>query len=193
MLIYNNRKFQHTDDCLDIIEHNGVRGMKWGVRRRLSDNARRRIRNVTIGAVGVGALAGAGYLAYKKGLFVKKSIPNINKQKIVPLKTPIPSVKSPYPNKPIVPPTIKQPTIKQPTIKQPTIKQPTIKPPTIKPQQYDYEAYRRSIVSKDMKAFHDTYDEYKKAVENLRSTAEKLNAKPVKKKRLRNIAKRMFN
>lgn len=163
---------------MNYLEHSGVRGMKWGVRRRLSDNARRRIRNVAMGAVGVGALAGAGYLAYKKGLFVKKSIPNINTQKIVPLKTPIPSVKSPYPNKPIIPTTIKPPTIK---------------PPTIKPQQYDYEAYRRSIVSKDMKAFHDTYDEYKKAVEKLRSTAEKLNTKPVKKKRLRNIAKRMFN
>lgn len=163
---------------MNYLEHSGVKGMKWGVRRRLSDTAKRRLRNVAIGAVGVGALAGAGYLAYKKGVFGKKAISTINKHNLLPVKNPTPALKAPNP---IVS-----------THTPPKIKPPTIKPPTIKPQQYDYEAYRRSIVSRDMKAFHDTYDEYKRAVEQLRSTAEKLNPKPVKKKRLRNIAKHIF-
>ena len=133
---------------MNYLEHSGVKGMKWGVRRRLSDSAKRRIRNIAIGAVGAGALAGAGYLAYKKGVFEKKAISTINNHNLLPVKNPTPTLKAPIP---IVsthkPPTIKPPTIKTPTIKTPTIKTSTLKPPKLKPQQYDYEAYRRSIVS----------------------------------------------
>ena len=168
---------------MNYLEHSGVKGMKWGVRRRLSDSAKRRIRNIAIGAVGAGALAGAGYLAYKKGVFGKKAISTINNHNLLPVKNPTPALKAPSP---IVS------THKPPTIKPSILKTSKLKPPKLKPQQYDYEAYRRSIVSRDMKAFHDTYDEYKRAVEQLRSTAEKLNPKPVKKKRLRNIAKHIF-
>ena len=38
MLIYENGELQHTDTCLDIIEHSGVKGMKWGQRRSISRN-----------------------------------------------------------------------------------------------------------------------------------------------------------
>lgn len=46
MLIYNNGELQHTDTCLDVIEHHGIKGMKWGRRklRQLVDNHKENIR-----------------------------------------------------------------------------------------------------------------------------------------------------
>lgn len=46
MLIYNNGELKHTDTCLDIIEHHGIKGMKWGRRklRQLVDNHKENIR-----------------------------------------------------------------------------------------------------------------------------------------------------
>lgn len=33
LVISNEGELQHTDTCMDIIEHSGVKGMKWGQRR----------------------------------------------------------------------------------------------------------------------------------------------------------------
>lgn len=38
MLIYENGELQHTNTCIDIIEHSGVKGMKWGQRRAMNKN-----------------------------------------------------------------------------------------------------------------------------------------------------------
>ena len=33
LIISNEGELQHTDTCMDIIEHSGVKGMKWGRRK----------------------------------------------------------------------------------------------------------------------------------------------------------------
>lgn len=38
MLIYENGELQHTNTCIDVIEHSGVKGMKWGQRRAINKN-----------------------------------------------------------------------------------------------------------------------------------------------------------
>lgn len=38
MLIYENGELQHTNTCIDVIEHSGIKGMKWGQRRAINRN-----------------------------------------------------------------------------------------------------------------------------------------------------------
>lgn len=144
MPFYYDEYFPHANSSMDIIEHHGIRGMKWGHRRApMSANTRRRIRNVALGAAGVGLAAGAGYLAYKykipqriRGRLVKKLA---KKAAVNPVSKPIPAFKPTLPKKNTATNVVKEVAKHNPTFK------PTL--PKKSPQQISRKISRANVLT----------------------------------------------